>query len=165
MGCVIIYRHNSVFNYCKFLKPVKFLCITYFIILWPHMPQEIYWNFSSREEVIVFIESLFNYIWCQYINLRELLTNADSDLKIELIRKFDSVRNYNTEIVTNGGWLSISLLYHLRTCCNGFLERQNPDAQEQGRNGHRELEAGLIRWFWWRQKSKLCPVRLHYRQR
>ena len=84
MGCVIIYRHNSVFNYCKFLKPVKFLCITYFIILWPHMLQEIYWNFSSREEVIVFIESLFNYIWCQYINLRELLTNADSDLKIEL---------------------------------------------------------------------------------
>ena len=37
-------------------------------------------------------------VW-PWLNLRAPLTNADSDLKIELIRKFDSVRNYNTEIV------------------------------------------------------------------
>ena len=69
----------AVFSYCKFLEPVKFLCINYFITFWLHMPQEIYWNLNSREEVIVFIESLFNYIWCQHINLRELLTNADTE--------------------------------------------------------------------------------------
>ena len=68
-GFVIIYRRNSVFNYCKVLELGKFLRITYVFIFWPYLLPEFYWNFNSREEVIEFFtESLFNYIWRQCID-------------------------------------------------------------------------------------------------